>query len=69
MALGGKVNHIVNIVFGKQLVGQCSVADVTFYEKAPFPVDIIFDGTQVAGVGKGIEDDDADVFVGVLLVQ
>ena len=50
VALGREVDNIIYIVFGKQLVGEFTVAYVPVYEYAPLTVNIVFDCAVVAGV-------------------
>lgn len=69
MAFGCEVYNIVDIVLCKQLVGQLTVADVAFHEKATLVVDIILNGSQIAGIGECIKNDDLDVSIFVFLVQ
>ena len=69
MTLGGEVDHIVDVILAEQSVGQLAVAHIAFDEDAALAVDVVFDGTEVAGIGQGIEHDDADVFLLVFLVQ
>ena len=69
MALGGKVHHIVDVVPGKEAVGQFAVAYVPLHEQAAAVVDVVLDGAEIAGVGECIENDHLDVFVPVFLVK
>ena len=69
MALGGKVHHIVDVVPGKEAVGQFAVAYVPLHEQAAAVVDVVLDGAEIAGVGECVENDHLDVFVPVFLVK
>ena len=69
MALGGKVYHIVYIVFAEESVGELPVAYVALDKEATTVVDVVFDGAEVAGIGEGIEHHHAYVVVGILLIE
>ena len=69
MALGGKVYHIVYIVFAEESVGELPVAYVALDKEATMVVDVVFDGAEVAGIGEGIEHHHAYVVVGILLIE
>ena len=68
MALGREVDHIVYVVVAEQAVGQLAVAYVALDKEAAAVVYIVLDGAQVARVGEGIEHDDLDVVIDILLV-
>ena len=55
MAFSGKVHHIVEFVFGKQLVGKNTVTDITFDKEATFLVNIFGNRAQISGIGQGIQ--------------
>ena len=63
MALGGKVHHIVEIVLGEKLIHQLAVADVALDKDATVAVNVLGNGTEVARIGQGIENDYADMLV------
>lgn len=70
VTLGREVHHIVDVILGKQLVGERLIAYVTLYEEASFLVDIIFYRAQIAGVSECVENDNSQSFVvGILLMQ
>ena len=69
MALGGKVYHIVYIVFAEESVGEFPVAYVALDEEATTVVDVVFDGAEVAGLGEGIEHHHAYVVAGILFIE
>ena len=69
MALGRKVDNIVYVVLGKEAVDQLPVADVAFHEDATLAVDVLLDGSQVAGVGQRVENNHPDVLIPILFVQ
>ena len=55
VALGSKIHYVIEFILGKQFVGKHAVADVTFYKKATFVVNVIGNGAQIACVGQGIQ--------------
>ena len=55
VALGSKIHYVIEFILGKQFVGKHAVADVTFYKKATFIVNVIGNGAQIACVGQGIQ--------------
>ena len=63
VALGGEVDHVVELVAGEEVVHEGAVADVAADEDAAFVVDVPGDGAEVARIRQGVEDDHADVFV------
>ena len=69
VALGGKVNHIVNVVIGKKAVGQLTVAYVSVHENTPTAVHIVLYCAVIAGVCKQVEHYYLDVFILVFLVE
>ena len=50
-----KIHYVIEFILGKQFVGKHAVADVTFYKKATFIVNVIGNGAQIACVGQGIQ--------------
>ena len=69
MALGRKVDHIVDIVLGKEAVEQLPITDVALYEEATLTVDVVFDGSQVSGVCQRVKNNDLNIFVLILSVE
>ena len=69
MTLGGKVNHEVDVVFRKELFDELAVADVSLHENTAFTVDIVFNRTEISGVGQGIEHHDLHVFIVFILLM
>ena len=67
--LCGEVHHIVYIILAEQLVGQGAVTNVSFDEDTTFTVDVVFDCAQVACIGEGVEHDDFDLLVLILVVE
>ena len=61
MALGRKVHHVVKLVLGKQFIGQHTVADVAFHKEAAFVINVVGNGSQVAGIGQGIQNHHLDI--------
>ena len=69
MALCGEIDKIVDVVFRKQTVNEFTVTDVSLHEEAPLIVNIVFDGSEVACIGEGIEDDYLDVVIQIFLMK
>ena len=69
MALGREVDKIVDVVLGKEVVEQFSVANIAFHEDATLTVDVLFDGSQIARVGQRVEDNHFNILVSILYVQ
>ena len=69
MALSGEVHHKVDVVVGKQALGELPVADVTFHEDAPLVVDVVLDRAEIAGIGERVEHDQPDILIFVLFVK
>ena len=63
VALGGKVHHHVEAVFGKEAVDEFAVANVAFHEEAAFVVYVFRNRAEVAGVGEQVEHHHAHVIV------
>ena len=68
MALGSEIDDIVDVVLCKEAVGEGPVSDVPLDEDAAVAVDVVLDGTEVAGIGERVKDDDSDVFFLVFFV-
>ena len=69
MALCSEIDKIVDVVFCKQTVNEFTVTDVSLHEEAPLIVNIVFDGSEVACIGEGIEDDYLDVVIQIFLMK
>ena len=63
MALGGKIYDHVEAVFGKEAVDERSVADISLHEEAAVVVDVFGNGSQVACIGKQVQNNDAHIVV------
>ena len=61
MALGCKVDDIVNIIFPHDFLHQLAVANIAPDEGNVGALQLALDGSQVTGIGQGIEDNDLDV--------
>ena len=68
MTFCSKVDHIIDVVFGKQFVSQFAVTNISLDEKATLVVDIVLDGAKIPCVGERVEDNDFDVFVLIFLM-
>ena len=69
MALGGEVHHVVHVVLIENICHHVAVADVAFHEDASLAVDVVLDGAEVAGIGQGVEHNQSDLLVGILLFE
>ena len=69
MRLGGEIDHKIDVILAKQLVGQGSVADVSFDKDAPFAVYVVLDGAQIARISERVEHDYLDVLILIFIVK
>ena len=64
-----KIHYVVNVVLGKELVGKSTVADVTTHEEATLVVDIVLDGSEIAGIRQQVENNYLYILILILSVK
>ena len=69
MAFGCKIHNIVDVVLGKQFVGELSVSYVAAYEEATLVVDVVLYGAEVSCVSQKIEYNNLYILVFVFFVK